>query len=86
MTRRMFVIRSTNVLQSINVNMRLQIQVRPALVNTNAVGAGPIRTRAGGTRLGGAGTRLLMAVADSLVRDSILVMLFPVDHPNQASL
>ena len=82
MIRRMFVTRSTNQLLRISASLKLQIQARPALVSTNAVGVGLIRTRAGSTRLGGVGTRLLMVVADSLVRDSILVMLFPVDRPN----
>ena len=85
MIKKKFVIHSTNQLLRISANTRLQIQPRPALVSTNVLGAGLIRTRAGSTRLGGAGARLLRAAADSLVRDSILVMLFPVDRPNLAS-
>ena len=47
----------------------MQIQTRLALVNKNAVGAGPLRTRAGATRLGGAGTRRLREMAKSLVSE-----------------
>ena len=68
--------RKTSVPQKENVKTRLQTQPEPVSVNMNAAGAGDISN-------GSAGTRVLEAVVDSLVRlVGKLVTLFPADCPN----
>ena len=86
MRRRNCAPHTINALQKINVNTRWPIRAKVVCVNMNVAGADLTEIRAGNTRLGSAGTRVQMVVADLLVRDSSKVMLFPVDRHNHQQI